>query len=183
MWKWSWVECVEPESDTSDSQAQQYESLSDDSRGTSANESSPDVSSDLDEDNFPDITHSVIFKCIGALKEHRYQETLALVAKKLKDKKDVPVQLKKEPQNPFDAQAIAFECKVDSTWERIGYVVREALGSVHEAIDKRDIMNIRFDWVKYIVQFQNRGYYAGIKITRRGEWPQHVMQCRSKSFL
>ena len=46
-----------------------------------------------------------------------------------------------------------------------------------------DILKICFDWVKYIVQFKDRGFYAGILITRRGEWPQSVMQCRAKSFV
>ena len=33
---------------------------------------------------------------------------------------------------------------------------------MHEAIDRGDIMKVRFDWVKYIVQFQHHGFYAGV---------------------
>ena len=134
-------------------------------------------------DDFPAITHSVIFKCIGVFKDHRYQETLSLVAKKLREGGEVPVRLQKEPKNPVDSCAIAFQCQVHENWERIGYVVRKALDSVHAAMDSGDILKICFDWVKYIVQFKDRGFYAGILITRRGEWPRSVMQCRAKSFV
>ena len=92
------------------------------------------------------------------------------------------MRLTKEPHNSVDAHAIAFECKVDTKWDRIGYVVRESLEATHEAMDSGNIMKVEFDWVKYIVQFQNRGFYAGIKITR-GDWPKHVLQCRSKSYV
>ena len=172
MWEWSWAEV----DDGTDS-GSQSESLSE---HLSSDDSSPGANED---DEIPEITHSVIFKCIGVLKEHRYQETLATTARKIREGEAVPVRLTKEPHNPVDARAIAFECKVDSVWERIGYVVREAVEATHEAIDKGDILKVQFDWVKYIVEFQNCGFYAGIKITRRGEWPRHVLQCRSKSFV
>ena len=61
----------------------------------------------------PLITHSVIFKCIGHLKESRYQEVLASAKKKMAQGIDVPVKIVKEPHNPVDARAIAFMCCVD----------------------------------------------------------------------
>ena len=91
--------------------------------------------------------------------------------------------LRKFAPSKISRYTVAFQCQVYENWERIGYVVREALDSVHAAMDSGDILKICFDWVKYIVQFKDRGFYAGILITRRGEWPQSVMQCRAKSFV
>ena len=176
LWDWSWMEAESIE-DTDSDAGSEGDVNSDE---ISSEESISDASAT---DGIPEITHSIVFKCIGVLKEHRYQETLAAIAQKLRGGVVVPVRLTKEPQNPVDAQAIAFECKVDTKWDRIGYIVREALEATHEAMDRGDIMNVQFDWVKYIVQFKNRGFYAGIKITRRGEWPKHVLQCRSKSYV
>ena len=172
LWEWSWVEVDSSEETESGSESE-----------VPVEDLTSDESISVTHDEIPEITHSVIFKCIGVLKEHRYQETLATAARKLREGEAVPVRLTKEPHNPVDAHAIAFECKLDSTWERIGYVVREALEATHEAIDNGDVIQVRFDWVKYIVQFQSRGFYAGIKMTRRGEWPRHVLRCRSKSFV
>ena len=60
-------------------------------------------------------------------------------------------------------------CKLDKSWERIGFVVQEALDEVHEAIRNKKILGVSFDYIKYIVEFKKPGWYAGIKITRNGE--------------
>ena len=43
----------------------------------------------------------------------------------------VPVKIETEPKKPYDSKAI---CMVDGSWCRIGYIVREVLDEVHEAI-------------------------------------------------
>ena len=79
---------------------------------------SPDIdSTSEDEDTIPEITHTVVFKCIGAHKERQYHKTLALASQKLKDNSKVQVKLQPEPDNRYDAKAIAFMCKInDSGW-------------------------------------------------------------------
>ena len=131
----------------------------------------------------PVITHSVVFKCIGSTKEPNYQGTLALANARIRAGERVPVRLKKEPNNPKDAKAIAFECKAADEYVRIGYIVREALDSVREAIDRNKIINVYFDYIKFVVQFRERGWYAGVVIARQGEWPSHVVRCQAKSFI
>ena len=103
-------------------------------------EHSPTVHTDdtSNEDNLvpaavPAITHSVLFKCIGADKERNYQEVLYTAAKKHGKGINVPVKLQPEPNNKYDSKAIAFMCQTDSGWERIGYVVSEATDEVHSA--------------------------------------------------
>ena len=66
-------------------------------------ESSPDDDDDDDEDDdddtdnsIPSITHSVVFKCTGNLKEARYQEVLALANKNRNEGFRVPVKIVKE---------------------------------------------------------------------------------------
>jgi len=83
----------------------------------------------------------------------------------LKENLKVQVKLQPEPDNRYDSKAIAFLCKIDeSGWVRIGYVVREVLDEVHEAINKKKILNVSFDWIKYTVHFKSPGWYAGIRI-------------------
>ena len=65
-----------------------------------------------DDEYIPHITHSMIFKCIGVLKEKWYQEILAFSSQKLYNKEIVAVKLQKEPENKKDSNAIAFMCKV-----------------------------------------------------------------------
>ena len=141
------------------------------------------TSSQSDDDSVPAITHTVIFKCIGAYKEKRYQEILAIAGRKHENGIKVPVKLQPEPQNRYDNTAIAFVCQInDSNWERIGYVVTEALEEVHQAIKNREILNVAFDWIKYIVHFKSPGWYAGIRISRKGEWPQKVLRSHASNY-
>ena len=139
IWKWQWIEQEEFDSGSEISQT---------SSDLSHKNSDKDTSdSDAGSECFPETTHSVVFKCIGVLKEQRYQETLALAANIIQAGQEIPVQLQKEPNNPVDTRAIVFECKVDDKWERIGYVVREALDEVHDAIDRNLIWKVNCDWV------------------------------------
>ena len=160
VWKWTWA-------NYDYNTASSVSSLSAKSTCGVDSEASSEASSD--EPDIPFVTHSVVFKCIGSTKESTYQGTLALVKEKLVVGAAVPVRLKKEPNNPKDSRAIAFECKLGNEYVRIGYVVREALDAVHDAIDQQKILKVEFDYVKFVVQFKDRGWYAGISITRIGQ--------------
>ena len=94
---------------------------------------------------------------------------------------EVSVNIFCEPENPVDSKAIAFRCQIGDEWHTIGYIVREALDSVHTAIRNQDIISVRFSWVSYLVSWSRSGpgYYAGINITVRGRWPQEVVRCAS----
>ena len=98
--------------------------------------------------------------------------------------KTVSVELKPEPNNPHDSNAVAFICQPDegAEWKRIGYVVREAAVEVLSAINTKRILNVKFAWIKFLPYFKNRGWYAGIKITRNGEWSQQVVRSRATDY-
>jgi len=106
MWNWTWVDDDVSSDEDSDGCASEFSDRYD---------SDTESQDDNEELNFdvPLITHSVIFKCIGHLKESRYQEVLASAKKKMAQGIDVPVKIVKEPHNPVDARAIAFMCCVD----------------------------------------------------------------------
>ena len=143
---------------------------------------SDDSSNEEEEDDIPAITHSVVFKCIGCTKELRYQELLALASQKINKGETVPVKLEREPNNPYDSNAIAFMCHAEKDWERIGYVVSEALTDTNEAISNNKILKVYFSWIKYIVYYKQPGWYAGITVTRNGSWSRTVMQSCAKNY-
>ena len=61
-------------------------------------------------------------------------------------------------------------------------MVREAADEVLAVLNANEILSITFDWIKYIVHFKNKGWYAGIKIARNGEWSQQVLRSRATSY-
>jgi len=126
----------------------------------------------------PPPEFTVTFKCIGAQHDRHAQIILKKVSELLHDNQHVPVNIYPEPENPFDSQAIAFKCWLDNQWHRIGYVVREALNGVHEALTMRTITNVKFSWAKFRITWPNSGpgYYAGINITKQGQWSAAIGQ-------
>ena len=82
IWKWRWVKdahCVSSSSETE---------VEEDSNSEICNSSYSDHEATT-------VNHSVVFKCIGCLKELRYQEILAEVSRKIET---IPVDLRREPK-------------------------------------------------------------------------------------
>ena len=110
--------------------------LEDESRSTTPSLPSSPSESELDFDaGF--TTHTVTFKCMGTTKDADHQEALRSASCLLGEGSNVPIRLQPEPDNQVDANAIAFECQIGNDWKRIGYVVRDTLVEVHEAISER----------------------------------------------
>ena len=61
--------------------------------------------------------NTVTFKCIGATRDIQYQKILRIACERIRNGYFVPVCITPEPDN---IKAIAFECKLDEKWERIG---------------------------------------------------------------
>ena len=124
------------------------------------------------------VTHTVTFKCIGCTKELQYQEALCR-AYQLLGSGNITCRLKPEPDNPVDSEAIAFECDIDQRWRIIGYVVREALKELHQVMEENEIIGVSINWIKYIIVWKSPGWFAGIDITRIGEWSSTNMKSQS----
>ena len=178
IWKFSWYDQVEhnDQSDGSDTSGEH------DSMATQSEDSSEE--SEREGEKELNVTHTVTFKCIGSVRDMASQEVLSKASAKWNEGGVVPLGLTPEPTNPKDSKAIAFECLVSDKWERIGYVVKEALDSVHCALSESKILSVQFDWIKYIVYWYRSGpgWYAGIKITRKGNWSTDVVRSKSKEF-
>ena len=93
------------------------------------------------------MTSTVTFKCIGMQHDMHAQNILTKVSRLIKNGQQVPVNIYKEPNNPYDAKAVAFKCWVDDEWHRVGYVV---LDDVHHAIETNSIIDVKFTWAKYL---------------------------------
>ena len=124
--------------------------------------------------------HTITFKCIGVTRDNSYQTALQAASKSRKEGHDVLVRLNLEPDNPEDSTAIAFECLIGDKWKTVGHVVKEALSDVHDALNNGDIQSVKFSWVKYITDWMSPGYYAGIDISKQGDWSSTIKRCASK---
>lgn len=116
------------------------------------------------------ITNSLmVTQCIGATRDEEQQKAVEQAYMARQRGEAVPVKIEAEPKKPYDSKAI---CMVDGSWCRIGYIVREVLDEVHEAIADGHILQVRFAWVKLLLEWTlpGPGFYAGIDVAHGGEW-------------
>ncbi len=161
VWEWEWISHSEDEDDNDRDYG------GDDSQNSQSSNEEPPPQSCVD------------FKCIGVTRDPVYQTILGDVRDKMQSGDTVPVKLFPEPENLYDASAIAFKCFHDSEWKTIGYVVSEICKDVQAAIDNCVVLSVDFAWVKYKVLRKRPGFYAAVRITRTGEWSQSVREARS----
>ena len=142
---------------------------------------SDEVKESSDTECYTEKLFTVIFKCIGCQHDRCAQEALKYVSESMDKGEVIPVNIFPEENNPYDARAIAFKCWIADKWQRIGYVVKEAINAVHDARDQKLITEVSFKWAKYLVSWTRSGpaYYAGINITKYRDWPSKVYACAS----
>ena len=145
--------------------------------------SDPEENEDSDATYYstPDKEHTITFKCIGCTHDLHAQEVLRYTSEQLHNGNVVPVKIFPEPSNQYDNKAIAFKCWMNDDWHTIGYIVSEALDTVHDALNNNLITGVNFAWAKYMLSWirSGPGYYAGINITKFGESPAEVYACSS----
>ena len=155
---WQWIEhCEDEEHGTSEDDVQ-CGSLSTDS--------------DLCEsDSERNESSTVSFKCVGVTRDPSYQEALKTALKAIHEGKVVPVRVEPEPNNPFDSHAVSFQCKIGGQWSVFGYVIKELCDCVQDAVTRKDIISVKFAWIKYkVLRTSGPGYYTAINVTRRHTW-------------
>ena len=83
---------------------------------------------------------------------------------------NVAFQISPEPNNAFDARAIAFECCLNNKWKRVRYMVTDVLSAVHEALHKKEIVLVELAWVNFITHWSRSspGWYCGVRIGKKG---------------
>ena len=117
-------------------------------------------------------------------KRTNHQLALQSARKLISDGETVPVKLVHDQYNPWDSKALAFVCKIRNKDHIIGYVVSELLDEVHRAISRNEIVSTEFSWVRYITDWTKSGpgFFAGIKITKKGTWSRLAIQHSSTKW-
>ncbi len=130
---------------------------------------------------YPDVPHTIVFKCIGASRDSQSQASLRTARGVIASGGTVPVRMRPEPTNIVDSRAIVFECEIEKKWRTIGYVVTEVLDHVHVAISSGSILSVNFKCIRYVTHWtvSGPGYYTVISVTKIGPWSRLVKRYQS----
>ncbi len=118
-----------------------------------------DASSGVEADQVHSIMnrHTVTFKVIGCTKETLYQSLLIRARTKIEEHHAVILKLEREPNNPYDPNAVAFLVLKDGKYLRIGYVVKEISREVCDILARHEIISVSFKWIRYITDWSRSG--------------------------
>ena len=159
VWEWEWIEGVQEhiiESEEEDSCEQHNWNLM----------TICDCDMELPPSTLPTQTHTVTFKCIGSVHHVMRQVILSEISQELRCGHVVEVTVHPEPENAYNAKAIAFLCHWKNKGQTIGYIVRECLDHVHEMLRQKRLLSVKLSWAKYLVCWSSSGpgFYAGITV-------------------
>ena len=99
--RWNWIEVLETELDQMTSNASRTHT----STGSIAS-SGRSQTSLTSNTKTPAITHTIVLKCIGAVRDEKQQKLLEEVYSSRYRAQSIPVKLEPEPENEYDSQAI-----------------------------------------------------------------------------
>lgn len=176
VWEWEWEDNNSSESDES-TVGENVESIEQFNPNLPSDSESSEDSSTV----VPSQMHTVTFKCVGSTYDADAQECLSKASKILRDGGTAEMKMAQEPNNQYNTRAVAFLCKINDKWQRVGYVVKECLEYVHKAMSEGHILSVKLAWAKYLVCWSRSGpgFYAGVNVTLQGVWHSDVVRSQS----
>lgn len=169
IWEWEWF-------------SEEFESSSDERTDVTVIPETPPPEREISDDAISEALvspsiHTAMFNCIGCTREVEYH-----VFHNFAPWEKLWNQTYARTWQPIWLHnTIAFVCRVDEKWQKIGYAIKEVLGDLHNAIESNTIIDVSIEWIKYkyVIYWQTLGWYAGINITRKGEWSNTFLHSQS----
>lgn len=108
-----------------------------------------------------DRDHTLPFKVFGVAFKHR-QRHLEAALQKLENGEEVKVDIKPEPDNDYDSNALA-------GWYTVGYIAKELANEIHPLLKASNI-KVEISHIRFRLTYLLIGYYLTVNITRKGQW-------------
>lgn len=127
------------------------------------------------------VMHTLPFKVLGSCHKKHRQVVLEQAHDYLYEyNRPVCISLEREPDNPYDSNAIAVFLQTIDEFEIVGYIASELTQYVIPSLGHPDfrasVKDIRFRTTYMMV-----GFYLSIELTKRGLWHKEVIKA-SKSI-
>ena len=84
------------------------------------------------------------------------------------------VDIKPEPENDYDSNAIAVLLNYGSGWYTVGYIAKELANEIHPLLKTSNI-KVEISHIRFRLTYLLIGYYLTLNITRKGQWSPKVI--------
>ena len=127
-------------------------------------ETGNEVTSSDENPSGDDSDHTLPFKVLGVAFKHR-QRHLEAAFQKLENGEEVKVDIKPEPDNDYDSNAIAVLLNYGSGWYTVGYIAKELTNEIHPLLKSSNI-KVGISHIRFRLTYSLIGYYLTLNITR-----------------
>ncbi|XP_035694411.1 exonuclease 1-like [Branchiostoma floridae] len=173
VWEWDFFSLPDNYSDDIMSQFSQA-TISSGNTPEDAAYTTDQESDDSDSDSGDDDgEHEIAFKVMGVTKKLRRQEVLVIGRKMTQPP---TVDIIPDPDNFYDANAIAVRLHTDKGPEIVGYIVTELTQYVHPLLNTDRLVCVRAGNITLRTEFLHPGYYMKLLITKKGKWEPAVVK-------
>lgn len=125
-----------------------------------------------------DRDHTLPFKVLGVQFKQR-QRHLEAAFQKLENGEEVSVDIKREPDNDYDSNAIAVLLNYGTGWYTVGYMAKELTNDIHPLLETANI-KVAISHIRFRVTYLLTGFYLTLNITRKGQWSPRVISASKK---
>lgn len=84
------------------------------------------------------------------------------------------VDIKPEPDNDYDSNAIAVLLNYGTEWYTVGYIAKELTNEIHPLLETANI-KVAISHIRFRVTYLLIGFYLTLNITREGQWSPRVI--------
>lgn len=142
-----------------------------------------EVDSDREIDaDVPEIEgqHCLPFKVLGTCYSESRQKALDRAYDCMNEyNRPVFVKLEAEPENRYDANAIAVFIMTTDDYDKVGYIASELTKYLHAPL-KANALDVEAKEIRFRTTYMLTGYYLTINIAKKGKWPDAVIRASRK---
>lgn len=145
-----------------------------------SNEEDESDESEVAHDSCISTRHCLPFKVLGTCHSPDRQKAIEESYEHLYEhNRPLFVNLKAEPDNLYDQNAIAVFIMASSEYKKVGYIARELTKFVHPLLSDPSL-EVSVNKIRFSTTFLMIGFYLTIDITRKGVWEKAVVKASSK---
>lgn len=154
--------------------------ISDNSSSPDNDRSTEHVSEEGDSEE-DTILHTLPFKVMGvAHKLERQKHLEAAFIKMNEENVVIKAKIQPEPDNMYDANAIAVLIDYGLGYKQVGYISQDLTKFVHSVLNRGRLQHASVYNIKFRTTWAKAGFYMTLQLTSKGEWPAQVLRASTR---
>ena len=127
------------------------------------------------------VLRTLPFKVIGVTHKLERQKHLETAFIKMNEENvTIKAKIQPEPDNMYDANAIAVLIDYGLGYKQVGYISQDLTKFVHSVLNRGRLQHASVNNVTFRTTWAKAGFYMTLQLTSKGEWPAPVLRASTR---